>query len=98
MVWPENTDSWRLPFPISMNRVSLPLHREASLRKRPSMTSEVVVLDYDANWPLQFAELHAFLWPAVANVAISIEHVGSTSVPWVLSSSTASGSSAGHRP
>lgn len=45
------------------------------------MTSKVVVVDYDATWPQRFAELHAFLWPAVAHIATSIEHVGSTSVP-----------------
>src|SRR4051812_20326850 len=41
----------------------------------------VVVVDYDAAWPLRFEELRARLWAALAEVAIRIEHVGSTSVP-----------------
>jgi GrpB-like predicted nucleotidyltransferase (UPF0157 family) len=43
--------------------------------------SAVVVVDYDPAWPRQFAALQAWLWPAVADLAVSIEHVGSTSVP-----------------
>ncbi|HKW00483.1 MAG TPA: GrpB family protein [Vicinamibacterales bacterium] len=40
----------------------------------------VVVVDYDAEWPRLFDELRARVWPAVADVALAIEHVGSTSV------------------
>jgi GrpB-like predicted nucleotidyltransferase (UPF0157 family) len=41
----------------------------------------VVVVDYDPKWPVVFEELRARTWPAVQDVALSIEHVGSTSVP-----------------
>jgi GrpB-like predicted nucleotidyltransferase (UPF0157 family) len=41
----------------------------------------VVVVDYDEEWPRQFDGLRARTWPAVADVALRIEHVGSTSVP-----------------
>lgn len=41
----------------------------------------VRVLPYDPTWPRRFDELNARLWPAVREVAIAIEHVGSTSVP-----------------
>src|SRR4051812_42033756 len=41
----------------------------------------VVVVDHDAAWPRRFEELRAKLWPFLAEVAIRIEHVGSTSVP-----------------
>jgi len=41
----------------------------------------VVVVDYDSAWPRLFAELDARLWPVVGDLAASIEHVGSTSVP-----------------
>ncbi len=41
----------------------------------------VVVVDYDSAWPRQFEALRARLWPAVADVALRVEHVGSTSVP-----------------
>ena len=43
--------------------------------------SEVVVLDYDPGWPDVFEGLRSVIWPAVSDIAISIEHVGSTSVP-----------------
>ena len=41
----------------------------------------VVVVDYDEEWPRRFDELRRMIWPAVADVALRIEHVGSTSVP-----------------
>jgi GrpB-like predicted nucleotidyltransferase (UPF0157 family) len=41
----------------------------------------VVVVDYDPAWPDVFAALRARIWPAVADLAAAIEHVGSTSVP-----------------
>ncbi len=41
----------------------------------------VEVVAYDPAWPILFAQLYADLWPLVADVALSIEHVGSTSVP-----------------
>jgi GrpB-like predicted nucleotidyltransferase (UPF0157 family) len=40
----------------------------------------VVVDDYNEEWPRQFAHLRAQIWPTVADVAVRIEHVGSTSV------------------
>lgn len=43
--------------------------------------SEVVVVDYDPEWPAIFEQLRTEIWPAVSELAISIEHVGSTSVP-----------------
>lgn len=45
-------------------------------RKRP-----ITVVDYDPTWPDTFARLEATLRPAVGDIAVSIEHVGSTSVP-----------------
>jgi GrpB-like predicted nucleotidyltransferase (UPF0157 family) len=41
----------------------------------------IEVVDYDPSWPNTFESLRARLWPALADVALSIEHVGSTSVP-----------------
>jgi GrpB-like predicted nucleotidyltransferase (UPF0157 family) len=41
----------------------------------------VVVVDYDPNWPLVFEQLRARAWSVVSDVAVGIEHVGSTSVP-----------------
>jgi GrpB-like predicted nucleotidyltransferase (UPF0157 family) len=41
----------------------------------------IVIVDYDPTWPASFERIAAFVWPAVAGVAMRIEHVGSTSVP-----------------
>ena len=41
----------------------------------------VIVVEYDPEWPRRFEDLCARIWPAVADVADRIEHVGSTSVP-----------------
>jgi GrpB-like predicted nucleotidyltransferase (UPF0157 family) len=41
----------------------------------------VVVCDYDEEWPRIFERLRARIWPVVSDVAVGIEHVGSTSVP-----------------
>lgn len=41
----------------------------------------VVVVDYDDGWPEAFEQHRKRLWPAVADLADTIEHVGSTSVP-----------------
>ena len=40
-----------------------------------------VVIDYDPQWPRTFEALSATIWPAVRDIALRIEHVGSTSVP-----------------
>lgn len=42
---------------------------------------EIVVADYDPDWPRQFEVLRSVLSRALGDVALSIEHVGSTSVP-----------------
>lgn len=41
----------------------------------------IEVVDYDPAWPDLFERLRSFVWPAVEEVALAIEHVGSTSVP-----------------
>jgi GrpB-like predicted nucleotidyltransferase (UPF0157 family) len=41
----------------------------------------IVVDDYDPDWPRRFEVLRARVWPVLADVAVRIEHVGSTSVP-----------------
>lgn len=43
--------------------------------------SPIVVVAYDPSWPESFERLRATIWPVVSALAISIEHVGSTSVP-----------------
>jgi GrpB-like predicted nucleotidyltransferase (UPF0157 family) len=41
----------------------------------------LVVVDYDPAWPQLFETLRARIHPAVADIAVAIEHIGSTSVP-----------------
>lgn len=41
----------------------------------------VLVVDYDPSWPDKFEELRQAVWSVVHDVALSIEHVGSTAVP-----------------
>jgi GrpB-like predicted nucleotidyltransferase (UPF0157 family) len=41
----------------------------------------IVVVEYRAQWATTFQQLRLNIWPAVADVATSVEHVGSTSVP-----------------
>jgi GrpB-like predicted nucleotidyltransferase (UPF0157 family) len=41
----------------------------------------VLVVDYDPSWPSMFEVLRRPVWAAVQDLAVSIEHVGSTAVP-----------------
>lgn len=41
----------------------------------------VLVVDYDPSWPRIFEVLRRPVWAAVRDVAVSVEHVGSTAVP-----------------
>src|SRR5688500_10043090 len=45
----------------------------------------VHVVEYDPEWPRMFERIRAYVWPAVHDVAIDVEHVGSTSVPGLTS-------------
>ena len=44
-------------------------------------------MDYDPAWPAVFDRLRDQVWPVVQDIAISIEHIGSTSVPGLASKS-----------
>jgi GrpB-like predicted nucleotidyltransferase (UPF0157 family) len=46
-----------------------------------AVTQDIVVADYNPSWPDWFERLQAHLWPAIKEVALRIDHVGSTSVP-----------------
>lgn len=41
----------------------------------------VEVKPYDPEWPRIFERIYAQVWPAVQHAAMSLEHIGSTSVP-----------------
>ena len=44
------------------------------------ITKKVTVLPYNPEWSKQFLELKSFIYPHILDFALSIEHVGSTSV------------------
>jgi GrpB-like predicted nucleotidyltransferase (UPF0157 family) len=48
---------------------------------RAPQTQRIVVVDYDPAWPALFEQLRSKVWSVLGDVALSIEHVGSTSVP-----------------
>jgi GrpB-like predicted nucleotidyltransferase (UPF0157 family) len=41
----------------------------------------VIIVDHDPAWPQVFGELRAVIAAALGKLALTIEHVGSTSVP-----------------
>ena len=45
------------------------------------VTTEIIVSDYDPAWPEWFERVCDKVWPAVSDIALRIDHVGSTSVP-----------------
>lgn len=45
------------------------------------MAAPVIICDYDPLWPATFSEIRALIAPALGDVALTVEHVGSTSVP-----------------
>ena len=53
----------------------------AILKERLTEMRQIVVVDYDPNWTTQFETLRASLLETVEQLAVCIEHVGSTSVP-----------------
>jgi GrpB-like predicted nucleotidyltransferase (UPF0157 family) len=53
---------------------------EAEIPPAP-MVDPIVVVDYDPTWPDLFAALRTPVAAALEDVAVAIEHVGSTAVP-----------------
>ena len=47
----------------------------------PGDNARPVVVDYDPTWPARFEAIRDRIAPALGSLAVSIEHVGSTSVP-----------------
>lgn len=44
-------------------------------------TEKVIVKDYDLHWPEQFEAIKKAISEALGDIALAVEHVGSTSVP-----------------
>lgn len=45
------------------------------------VTQEIEVCDYDPEWPSWFESVRAYVWPAIADISVRVDHVGSTAVP-----------------
>ncbi|MDR9852537.1 GrpB family protein [Paenibacillus sp. VCA1] len=45
------------------------------------MNSSITVVEYDPDWVRLFEDLRDFVLPALSDIIVAIEHVGSTSVP-----------------
>lgn len=45
------------------------------------MTDSVQIADYDPAWPARFAELGSLLRGTLGDIAVRIDHIGSTAVP-----------------
>jgi len=45
------------------------------------VTTEIIVSDYDPEWPNWFEQIRRHVWAVVEDIALRIDHVGSTSVP-----------------
>ncbi|HTT88222.1 MAG TPA: GrpB family protein [Acidimicrobiales bacterium] len=46
-----------------------------------AVTKDIVVSDYNPDWARWFEQIRDYVWPAVRDLAIRLDHVGSTSVP-----------------
>jgi GrpB-like predicted nucleotidyltransferase (UPF0157 family) len=50
------------------------------LNEREMNMRSIIVVEYDPGWPEVFERLRSRVWAAVSDLALSVEHVGSTSV------------------
>lgn len=46
-----------------------------------SVPQDIVISDYDPTWPAWFDTVRHHVWPAVKDVALRVDHVGSTAMP-----------------
>lgn len=42
--------------------------------ERPAVTGQIVVVDYDPEWPEWFERLRAHVWASVDTLAVRVEH------------------------
>ena len=50
----------------------------------PSEYREIVLVEYDPQWPVLFEQAAEQIRGALGDAALQIHHVGSTSVPWLM--------------
>jgi len=51
------------------------------VRRREEVTTPVVIVDYDPQWPILYEDEKGRILDAVGHVIVAIEHIGSTAVP-----------------
>lgn len=54
---------------------------EEILARTPAVDHPIVVSDYDLEWPALFGQISAPVRSALVEIAVAVEHVGSTAVP-----------------
>ena len=54
---------------------------EAQARTRIAASTPIVIVDYDPDWPRRFERERAAILRVAGDVAVDVQHVGSTSVP-----------------
>jgi GrpB-like predicted nucleotidyltransferase (UPF0157 family) len=64
-----------------LGRHTIPAVDEAPVEMPKQSQREVLVVEYDSSWPLTFATLQVPIGESLRGIALSVEHVGSTSVP-----------------
>jgi GrpB-like predicted nucleotidyltransferase (UPF0157 family) len=45
------------------------------------LVRNIVIVDYDPAWPIEFSALRSVIVSVLGDIAVAVEHVGSTSVP-----------------
>ena len=59
----------------------LPTNRRRLTDVGAPVLDPIVIVDYDPAWPLEFERLRDHAGAAVGDLAVAIEHIGSTAVP-----------------
>ena len=53
----------------------------STLRNATELANPIIIEDYDPRWPLLFEMLRSRIAAVLNGLAVSIEHIGSTTVP-----------------
>jgi GrpB-like predicted nucleotidyltransferase (UPF0157 family) len=80
-MWPKSKPEAILHSAPNSAELKQRLQAGSSVHMPKPSQPKVLVVDYDSSWPLTFAALQLPIWEALRGVALSVEHVGSTSVP-----------------
>ena len=76
------TDDLTIPHPGLVDRHFI--HRELAEIAPTLVADAVILVDYDSAWPVAFEREEARLRAALGEVAVRVDHVGSTAVPGLM--------------